>query len=174
MFIESMGGMACAAAGLMAYAVRSRSSSLFGPSVWRGASDRASIALTFDDGPSESTPELLSVLERLVVGSVAITARAIAAADADLTFMQWRVLLVVGECEDGHAVGEIATRIGAHASPASRVVSRLKRRGLVSTSKREPDKRVVCIRLTETGRNLRARVLPYEAQISPTCSRSCR
>lgn len=105
------------------------------------------------------TEDLVSVLERLVVGSVAITARAIAAADADLTFMQWRVLLVVGECEDGHAVGEIATRIGAHASPASRVVSRLKRRGLVSTSKREPDKRVVCIRLTETGRNLRARVL---------------
>lgn len=63
MFIESMGGMACAAAGLMAYAVRSRSSTLFGPSVWRGASDRASIALTFDDGPSESTAELLSVLE---------------------------------------------------------------------------------------------------------------
>jgi len=105
------------------------------------------------------TEDLVSVLERLVVGSVAITARAIAAADADLTFMQWRVLLVVGECEDGHAFGEIATRIGAHASPASRVVSRLKRRGLVSTSKREPDKRVVCIRLTETGRNLRARVL---------------
>jgi peptidoglycan-N-acetylglucosamine deacetylase len=63
MFIESMGGMACAAAGLMAYAVRSRSSTLFGPSVWRGASDRASIALTFDDGPSEATPELLGVLQ---------------------------------------------------------------------------------------------------------------
>ena len=105
------------------------------------------------------TEDLVSVLERLVVGSVAITARAIAAADAELTFMQWRVLLVVGEREDGHAVGEIATRIGAHASPASRVVSRLKRRGLVSTSKGEPDKRVVCVRLTEAGRNLRARVL---------------
>ena len=77
--------------------------------------------------------DLVGVLERLVVGSVAITARAIAEADAELTFMQWRVLLVVGECEDGQAVGEIATRIGAHASPASRVVSRLKRRGLVST-----------------------------------------
>jgi peptidoglycan/xylan/chitin deacetylase (PgdA/CDA1 family) len=63
MFIESMGGMACAAAGLTAYAVRSRSSTLFGPSVWRGAPDRASIALTFDDGPSEATPELLGVLE---------------------------------------------------------------------------------------------------------------
>jgi peptidoglycan-N-acetylglucosamine deacetylase len=64
MFIESMGGMACAAAGLMAYGVRGRSSTLFGPSVWRGAADRASIALTFDDGPSESTPELLALLGR--------------------------------------------------------------------------------------------------------------
>ena len=98
-------------------------------------------------------------LERLVVGSVAITARAIVAADAELTFVQWRVLLVVGEREDGQAVGEIATRIGAHASPASRVVSRLKRRGLVSTGKGDLDKRVVCVRLTAAGRDLRARVL---------------
>jgi DNA-binding MarR family transcriptional regulator len=103
--------------------------------------------------------DLVGVLERLVVGSVAITARAIAAADADLTFMQWRVLLVVGERDEGSAVGEIATRIGAHASPASRVVSRLKRRGLVSTDKGDLDKRVVCVRLTEAGRDLRARVL---------------
>ena len=103
--------------------------------------------------------DVVGVLERLVVGSVAITARAIAAADAELTFMQWRVLLVVGECENGQAVGEIAARIGAHASPASRVVSRLKRRGLVSADKGDLDKRVVCVRLTEAGRGLRARVL---------------
>jgi DNA-binding MarR family transcriptional regulator len=103
--------------------------------------------------------KLVIVLERLVVGSVAITARAIAAADAELTFMQWRVLLVVGEREEGQAVGEIAARIGAHASPASRVVSRLKRRGLVSTAKTDLDKRVVCVRLTEAGRELRTCVL---------------
>jgi DNA-binding MarR family transcriptional regulator len=103
--------------------------------------------------------DLVRVLERLVVGSVAITARAIAAADAELTFMQWRVLLVVGECEDGQAVGEIAARIGAHASPASRVISRLRRRGLVSTDKGDLDKRVVCVRLTAAGRALRARIL---------------
>jgi Transcriptional regulators len=103
--------------------------------------------------------DLVGVLERLVVGSVAITARAIATTDAELTFMQWRVLLVVGEREEGQAVGEIATRIGAHASPASRVVSRLKRRGLVSTDKGDLDKRVVRVQLTETGRNLRTRVL---------------
>ena len=103
--------------------------------------------------------DLVGVLERLVVGSVAITARAIAAADAELTFMQWRVLLVVGEREEGQAVGEIAARIGANASPASRVVSRLKRRGLVSADKGNLDKRVVCVRLTEAGQDLRARVL---------------
>jgi DNA-binding MarR family transcriptional regulator len=108
--------------------------------------------------------DLVGVLERLVVGSVAITARAIAAADAELTFMQWRVLLVVGECEDGQAVGEIATRIGAHPSPASRVVSRLKRRGLVSTDKGDLDKRVVCVRLTQAGRDLRARVLEVRSR----------
>ena len=103
--------------------------------------------------------DLVRVLERLVVGSVAITARAIATADAELTFMQWRVLLVVGECEDGQAVGEIAARIGAHASPASRVISRLRRRGLVSTDKGDLDKRVVCVRLPAAGRALRARIL---------------
>jgi DNA-binding MarR family transcriptional regulator len=103
--------------------------------------------------------DLVGVLERLVVGSVAITARAIAAADAELTFMQWRVLLVVGEHDEGRAVGEIATRMGAHASPASRVVSRLKRRGLVWTDKGDLDKRVVFVRLTEAGRDLRTRVL---------------
>ena len=82
--------------------------------------------------------DLVGVLERLVVGSVAITSRAITAADAELTFMQWRVLLVVGERDEGQAVGEIATQVGAHASPASRVVSRLKRRGLVSDRQRRP------------------------------------
>ncbi len=105
------------------------------------------------------TEDLFSVLELLVVGSVAITARAIAAADAELTFMQWRVLLVVGEDDAGRSVGEIAARIGAHPSPASRVVSRLKRRGLVRTDRGSEDRRVVCVRLTEAGRGMRKRVL---------------
>jgi peptidoglycan/xylan/chitin deacetylase (PgdA/CDA1 family) len=48
----------------LAYGVRGRSSSLFGPSVWRGPADRRALALTFDDGPSESTPRLLELLER--------------------------------------------------------------------------------------------------------------
>jgi peptidoglycan/xylan/chitin deacetylase (PgdA/CDA1 family) len=52
----------CGAGALMAYGVRGRSATLFAPSVYRGPASRRSIALTFDDGPSESTPELLEVL----------------------------------------------------------------------------------------------------------------
>jgi peptidoglycan/xylan/chitin deacetylase (PgdA/CDA1 family) len=46
-----------------AWAARGRSSTVFGPSVWRGPANRREIALTFDDGPSPSTPALLRVLE---------------------------------------------------------------------------------------------------------------
>jgi peptidoglycan/xylan/chitin deacetylase (PgdA/CDA1 family) len=56
-------GAACAA-GWMAWAVRGRSSSVFGPSVWRGPKGRRAIALTFDDGPSEGTTRILETLER--------------------------------------------------------------------------------------------------------------
>jgi peptidoglycan/xylan/chitin deacetylase (PgdA/CDA1 family) len=51
-----------AGAAFMAWAVRGRSASIFGRSHWRGPSDRPALALTFDDGPSESTPEILNVL----------------------------------------------------------------------------------------------------------------
>jgi peptidoglycan-N-acetylglucosamine deacetylase len=55
---------AAVAAGGLAWAVRGRSAAVFGPSVWRGPRDRPAIALTFDDGPSESTPEILEILDR--------------------------------------------------------------------------------------------------------------
>jgi peptidoglycan/xylan/chitin deacetylase (PgdA/CDA1 family) len=61
-----LGGTACAAfcgaGALMTYGVRGRSSTLFAPSVYRGPASRRAIALTFDDGPSESTPGLLRLL----------------------------------------------------------------------------------------------------------------
>jgi peptidoglycan/xylan/chitin deacetylase (PgdA/CDA1 family) len=61
--IASASGVAAvASAGVLAYAVRFPASSLLAPSVHRGVSTRPAIALTFDDGPSESTPELLAIL----------------------------------------------------------------------------------------------------------------
>ncbi len=50
------------AAGYVAWGVRGRSSEVFGRSVWKGPESRRAIALTFDDGPSESTPKLLDLL----------------------------------------------------------------------------------------------------------------
>lgn len=44
-----------------AYAVRSQA---LGPTVWRGPRDRNEVALTFDDGPSVQTVELLEVLKQ--------------------------------------------------------------------------------------------------------------
>lgn len=52
------------AVALMAWAVRGRSAPLLGSFAWRGPRTRRAVALTFDDGPSESTPRLLELLER--------------------------------------------------------------------------------------------------------------
>lgn len=62
MIVETAATAACATAGLLAYAVRGRSSTLLAPSQYKGPHTRAAIALTFDDGPSESTPDLLEIL----------------------------------------------------------------------------------------------------------------
>jgi peptidoglycan/xylan/chitin deacetylase (PgdA/CDA1 family) len=53
-----------AAALVVGHGVRGRSSRLFGPNVWRGSRQEKRIALTFDDGPSEATPQVLDVLAR--------------------------------------------------------------------------------------------------------------
>jgi peptidoglycan/xylan/chitin deacetylase (PgdA/CDA1 family) len=58
---------AAAASSFMAWAVRGRSASVFGRSVWRGPRGRRALALTFDDGPGESTPEILEILAELRV-----------------------------------------------------------------------------------------------------------
>jgi len=63
-WLGSAGGVAAGGAGLLAYAVRFPSCTILAPSVHRGARTRKAIALTFDDGPSESTPELLAILAR--------------------------------------------------------------------------------------------------------------
>lgn len=60
--IGIIAGLAGALAG--AYAARGRTSTIFAPSVYRGPKNRKAIALTFDDGPSPSTPELLDLLDQ--------------------------------------------------------------------------------------------------------------
>ena len=56
------GAITIGATGGMTWAVRGRSSQIFGPSIWRGSAGRKTIALTFDDGPSPATPPILDIL----------------------------------------------------------------------------------------------------------------
>ncbi|MCC6591005.1 MAG: polysaccharide deacetylase family protein [Bryobacterales bacterium] len=63
-------GVAAAAAAIGvagAWATRGRSSQIFGPSIWHGDRSRKVIALTFDDGPTKGTRQLLEALDRYQV-----------------------------------------------------------------------------------------------------------
>lgn len=56
------GALGAAVSTAMYYAAGVPSSQTFGPSLVRAKRDSGAIALTFDDGPSESTPAVLDVL----------------------------------------------------------------------------------------------------------------
>jgi DNA-binding MarR family transcriptional regulator len=110
-------------------------------------------------GAHAPTERARNALEAVALGSVAVTTPALASTALDLTFVQWRVLVIVGEDQDGATVSEIAIRLGAEISPLSRLVGRLARRGLVSTGKDERDRRVTRVNLTDAGRRIRETVL---------------
>jgi DNA-binding MarR family transcriptional regulator len=100
-------------------------------------------------------------LERIVVGAVGLTTRALAQADTgfELTFPQWRALLVLGEREDGARIGEVAARVGVTLPATSRLLRRLERRGLTAFAPDELDRRATRARLTIRGRGVRAAIL---------------
>jgi len=117
---------------------------------------------------------LADLLERIVLAGVAITTRALAEASPgfDLTFPQWRALLVVGERHDGTTVSEVARRIGVTLPATSRQLRRLERRGLVSLRLDERDRRAARVRLTAAGLATRAAILAFRRRrIADTASR---
>lgn len=109
-------------------------------------------------GRSSAPAGELPILERIAVASVAITARALAQVAPELTFIQWRVLVLVDQPE-GIGVGALATALGAKIAAMSRLVGRLHARGLVETHRGEADARVVLVTLTPAGAELRSRIV---------------
>jgi DNA-binding MarR family transcriptional regulator len=97
-------------------------------------------------------------LERVVVASVAVTARALNEAAPELTLGQWRVLVLIDRPE-GLSVGAIAATLGSKIAAVSRLLGRLRSRGLVETRRDESDARVVLVSLTTSGRDLRSDVV---------------
>ncbi len=100
-----------------------------------------------------------ALLEPLIVGSIAVTARALSGAAPDLTLLQWRALVVIHESAEGATVGDIAARIGANSSPVSRLVGRLEHRGLVRTQPDTDDRRSTRVLLTQLGMAVVERVI---------------
>lgn len=108
-------------------------------------------------------PELADLVERLFLAGVAITTRALTEAtpDLDLTFPQWRVLLVVGEGVEGATVSEVSNRVGVTVPATSRQLRRLARRGLLDIRRDETDRRAARASLTRRGVTVRDAILNY-------------
>jgi DNA-binding MarR family transcriptional regulator len=102
-------------------------------------------------------------LERIAVGAVGLTTRALSLADTgfELTFPQWRALLVLGEEAEGARIGEVAARVGGTLPATSRLLRRLERRGLTALSVDELDHRATRARLTDHGQTVRETILAH-------------
>jgi DNA-binding MarR family transcriptional regulator len=110
--------------------------------------------------------DVVDLLQRVVLGSVAMTVSAIVQATGghELTFTQWRAILVVGERDDGGRVGEVAERVHGTLPATSRLLRRLERRGLLSLERDEQDRRATRARLSPEGRRIRAAVLGHRRE----------
>lgn len=108
-------------------------------------------------------PSPADLLERIIVAGVAITTRALAEARPalDLTFPQWRAMIVVGERAEGARVSEVAARVGVTLPATSRLLRRLAARGLVEISGDERDRRASRARLTAAGQEALDAILAY-------------
>ncbi len=97
------------------------------------------------------------------MGTVGLTTRALAHAETDfeLTFPQWRAILVVGADTNGARVGEVAARVGVTLPATSRLLRRLERRGLTTLGPDGADRRATRARLTERGQVIRAAILAH-------------
>ena len=102
-------------------------------------------------------------LEKITIGAVGLTTRALANAGAgfELTFPQWRTLLVLGEDMDGARISEVAARVGVTVPATSRLIRRLERRGLTTLAVDDRDRRAMRARLTDQGRSVRSAILAH-------------
>ncbi len=109
----------------------------------------------------------VAALERIVMGAVGLTTRSLASAapSIDLTFPQWRALVILGELEEGARIGAIASRVGVTLPATGRLLRRLERRGIVALATDEDDRRATRARLTQQGLEARAAIIDYRRRV---------
>lgn len=84
---------------------------------------------------------------------VAVAARSLAGLDEEVTFSQYRMLVVLAS-RGPQGVAALATSLGVTPPTASRLCERLVRKGLVRRRTDRADRRQVRVALTESGRQL--------------------
>jgi DNA-binding MarR family transcriptional regulator len=111
--------------------------------------------------PAAASARLIDLLERIVIGGVGLTTLALDRAidGPDLTFPQWRAILVVGESDSGATISAVAARVGVTVPATSRQLRRLAERGLVVLEAHDRDRRATRVRLTAEGIRVRATIL---------------
>ena len=103
----------------------------------------------------------VQAIELVARATVDVTTRALAEATPgfDLSLLQWRALLIVGDDPAGARIGQVGDGVGAPLPAASRLVQRLQRRGLVDVERDPDDGRAMRVRLTHAGAHARSTVL---------------
>jgi len=76
-------------------------------------------------------------------------------ADRDLTLSQFKLLRMV-ELTDAHTISDVARFLGVSNAAASKAVDKLVRRNLLHRAEGQPDRREICLSLTEPSRRLLA------------------
>ncbi|MGH2463833.1 MAG: MarR family winged helix-turn-helix transcriptional regulator [Candidatus Limnocylindrales bacterium] len=104
---------------------------------------------------------VLDQLERIATGMVAATNTALAGeiGTGDLSFAQWRLVIILGGAPGPLRLNEIASRVNASMPSTSRLVQRMERRGLVASSPDPLDGRGRRVALTDMGEVVRAQVI---------------
>jgi DNA-binding MarR family transcriptional regulator len=106
---------------------------------------------------------LLDLVEQIFLAGVGLTSRALtdATPGLDLTFPQWRVLVVLGDRPDGVTLSEVASRVGVTLPATSRLLRRLARRGLVEIVPDPDDRRASRALLTDAGCAVRDAIMAF-------------
>lgn len=85
----------------------------------------------------------------------------------DLTYLQYITMLVLWE-EDGVRVKDLSGRLRLDSGTMTPLLKRMEAKGLLERTRSTEDERVVLIRLTRKGKNLKRRAAKVPAAVSCT------
>ena len=110
-----------------------------------------------DHMPNVSDDELTEAIIDAGKAMAAIAARALDGEISDVTLPQYRTLVAL--CEAPSRLADLAVRLGVSPSTATRMCDRLVRKGLVTRTRDELDRREVNLAVTDTGRRIVSEVI---------------